>query len=215
MTPPAIAAYSDIHAYLFAIRDTHLRVLDCWTSLSSSQRQRRKWTGVNEGGVQTEEIDDRRRLTRLGWGTVRAMLFFLDQLQGHFMMDIIDVQHRRLLEQLDLVDNNEAIAGAAHAGTGFGSGLGRSTRGSRKSSIAPTSPATSMHKAAAGPPRINATYAPSPIGETRPDSPYSGSQGGFDNHTVHSNRELPTPSKAPFQSQYQTQSAFLDFLTLR
>ncbi|TXT13347.1 hypothetical protein VHUM_00714 [Vanrija humicola] len=99
MTPPAVAAYSDIHAYLYAIRDAHARVLDCWSALSGAQRRRRVWTGADEGGL-GEERAARTALARTAWATVRAMLFFLDQLLGHFMTDIVGTQHRRLLEQL-------------------------------------------------------------------------------------------------------------------
>ncbi|KAL1408211.1 hypothetical protein Q8F55_005016 [Vanrija albida] len=99
MTPPAVAAYSDIHAYLYAIRDTHARVLDCWSALSGAQRRRRVWTGADEGGMGDERAA-RTALARTAWATVRAMLFFLDQLLGHFMTDIVGTQHRRLLEQL-------------------------------------------------------------------------------------------------------------------
>lgn len=99
MTPPAVAAYSDIHAYLYAIRDAHARVLDCWSALSGAQRRRRVWTGADEGGLGDERAA-RTALARTAWATVRAMLFFLDQLLGHFMTDIVGTQHRRLLEQL-------------------------------------------------------------------------------------------------------------------
>ena len=100
MTPPAISAYSDIHAYLMAIRVTHQRLLECWSSLSAAQRSRRGWTGATQGGT-VEEAGAGKKLARSAWGTVRVMLFFLDQLQSHFMVDIIDVQHRRLVDQLD------------------------------------------------------------------------------------------------------------------
>ncbi|WWD20163.1 hypothetical protein CI109_104639 [Kwoniella shandongensis] len=189
MTPPAISAYSDIHAYLTAIQDTHIRVLDCWTSLSAAQRQRRKWTGVNEGGTAEGEVKARKNLARSSWGTVRAMLFFLDQLQSHFMTDIIDVQHRRLLEQLELV---EGVSSGASV-------LGGSTRGSLKGSVRQTDTQT----------REGTTYAPSLAGERTSGSPFSESHAGFgmDSQTVRSSRVPPTPTKA--------QNNFLDFLTLR
>ena len=122
MTPPARAAYSDIHAYLFAIRDTHQRVLDCWTSLSASQRRRRKWTGTTEGGT-ADEIVSRRKLARSAWGTIRAMLFFLDELHSHFMTDIIEVQHRRLLNQLEEADipRSNSVPGSLRSSTKFSS----------------------------------------------------------------------------------------------
>lgn len=99
MTPPAVQAYGDMHAYLYAIRDAHMRVLECWSALSGAQRRRRQYTGIDEGGAGAER-DERVRLARQAWGTVRAMLFFLDQLLGHFMTDIVGVQHKRLLEQI-------------------------------------------------------------------------------------------------------------------
>ena len=108
MTPPAQQTYSEIHSYFFALRDTHLRVLDCWTSLSAAQRLRRKWTGVNEGGT-AHEIQQRQKLARSAWGTVRIMLFFLDQLISHFMTDIIEVQHARLLDTLEGVTCNRGV----------------------------------------------------------------------------------------------------------
>jgi len=131
MTPPAISAYSDIHAYLMALRETHLRVLECWTSLSASQRARSKWMSASEGGT-SQEAGARKSLARSAWGTVRAMLFFLDQILSHFMMDIIDVQHRRLLEQLE----------------GVGSSLAASTSlpNSWRGSIRPVSTVRDMHR---------------------------------------------------------------------
>lgn len=99
MTPPAVTAYSDMHAYLFALRDTHMRVQKCWSALSGAQRRRRQYTGIDEGGAGSER-DERTHLARLAWGTVRAMLFFLDQLISHFMTDIISMQTKRLVEQL-------------------------------------------------------------------------------------------------------------------
>lgn len=35
------------------------------------------------------------------WSTLKLVLFFLEELLSHYMIDIIDVQHRALLEQLD------------------------------------------------------------------------------------------------------------------
>ncbi|KAK8849538.1 hypothetical protein IAR55_004873 [Kwoniella newhampshirensis] len=189
MTPPAISAYSDIHAYLTAIQDTHLRVLHTWTSLSSAQRQRRKWTGVNEGGTAEGEVHARKKLARSAWGTVRAMLFFLDQLQSHFMTDIIDVQHRRILDRLELIEG-------VPSGTSV---LGGSTRGSLKGSVRQTDTQT----------RAGTSYAPSLPGEKRAASPFSESRAGFgmDSQTARSTRIPPTPTKA--------QNNYLDFLTLR
>ncbi len=140
MTPPAISAYSDFHAYLLALRETHLKVLECWTSLSAAQRARRKWTGASEGGI-PEEAVSRKSLARSAWGTVRAMLFFLDQLQSHFMIDIIDVQHRRLLEQL------EGVGSAMSASSSVPSSLRGSVRPASTfgDGYRPGSPGSSTH----------------------------------------------------------------------
>ncbi|BEJ13869.1 hypothetical protein CspHIS471_0310430 [Cutaneotrichosporon sp. HIS471] len=100
MTPPALAAYGEMHAYLLALRDAHSRVLDVWTALSHAQRRRRLYTGTHEGGADAEEQARRSALARSSWGLVRGMLFVLDQLLGHFMADIVGTQHRRLLDTL-------------------------------------------------------------------------------------------------------------------
>ncbi|ORX37895.1 Spc98 family-domain-containing protein [Kockovaella imperatae] len=104
MTPKARETYTDIHSYLFALRDAHLRISDCWKSLSAAQRRRRKWTSTTEGGTRSE-VRARLELARAAWGTVRIMLFFLDQLIGHFMTDIIEVQHQHLLDELESMTN--------------------------------------------------------------------------------------------------------------
>ncbi|ODN78453.1 hypothetical protein L202_04088 [Cryptococcus amylolentus CBS 6039] len=186
MTPLAISTYSDIQSYLTAIRHTHLAVLSCWTSLSAAQRQRRKWTGVTEGGT-PEEADARKWLARTAWGTVRLMLFFIDQLQSHFMTDIIDVQHRRLLEQLE-VDN---VSSSTLDGSMRGS-----MRGSVRGSVSRTAP-TPVKSAAA-----------STVEGRRPASPYTETQGLHDSQSIRANRAPPTPSKKQGPS-------YLDFLTLR
>lgn len=104
MTANARETYTDIHVYLFALRDTQLRISDCWKSLSAAQRRRRKWTSTTEGGT-AADIKARRDLSRSSWGMVRIMLFFVDQLIGHFMTDIIEVQHQSLLDELELITN--------------------------------------------------------------------------------------------------------------
>jgi hypothetical protein len=186
ITPPALSAYVDINVYMTAIRDTHLKVLSCWSSLSASQRSRRKWTGSNEGGTKAE-VKSRRNLARSSWGLVRAMLFFLDQLISHFMVDIIDVQHRRLLESL------EEVAIAAKQGVG-------SRPGSMRGSIARAgSPETRFGGASAtGPGSARGWGAHSPV-----DSMHDG----FDTQTMR--------TRAPPASAKQANPAFLDFLTLR
>jgi gamma-tubulin complex component 4 len=131
ITPTTLSAYSEINAYLTALRDTHLRVTSTWTSLSAAQRNRRKWTGNTEGGA-AEEARQRRDLGRRAWGVIRIMLFWLDEVIGHFMVDIIDVQHRRLLEQLEGVSPERTTQP-------------HSVPNSLRGSVRPTSPATHLH----------------------------------------------------------------------
>jgi hypothetical protein len=184
MTPSSIAAYSDIHAYLFALRDTHTRLVDAWARLSAAHRQRCK---------RGERVDVAgRRLSKAVWSTARTMLFFLDQLLGHFMIDIIDVQHQRLLNDLDVVGLNEA------------GDLAKSR------SDAGTSPAASTRKGQSVRPRssiprfdsVSKSLAASARSEA--GSPTSD---GYDAQSVRSKARPPTPR--------QTQATFLDFLSLR
>lgn len=99
LVPSDLQTYSSLFAYLSSIRHTHARVLACWTSLSNSQRARRRWTGLGEGGT-IEDGGGRRDLLRCGWGVVREMVWFLDSLWAHIMMDVVDVQFRKLRDQL-------------------------------------------------------------------------------------------------------------------
>ncbi|WVO13796.1 hypothetical protein L204_101419 [Cryptococcus depauperatus] len=196
MTPPALAIYSDVHAYLIALRKTHTSVLSCWTSLSAAQRRRRKWTSSTEGGT-ADEAQARKRLARITWGTVQLMLFFIDQLQSHFMTDIIDVQHKRLLEQLDLeVSSSSSTLGGSLRGS-----AGGSSRGSVRGSIlAKTSPAVVKAEL------VNISSAHGI--DKRQIAPCSETQGGLqENQSLKSNRAPPVPKKG--------QNTYLDFLTLR
>ncbi|KAF8078920.1 gamma-tubulin ring complex protein [Lyophyllum atratum] len=92
-------AYAGLFSYLSALRKTHVRVQSCWTSLSNAQRARRRWTGLGEGGT-AEDLDLRSRLLRCGWGVVRDMEWFLDTLLGYIMMDVVDMEFRKLKENL-------------------------------------------------------------------------------------------------------------------
>ncbi|ORY34876.1 Spc98 family-domain-containing protein [Naematelia encephala] len=179
LTPPTLAAYTDIHAYLFALRDTHARVLDTWSRLSQSQRRRLKWTNTAE------------RDYRAAWGSVRIMLFFLDELLSHFLLDVIDVQHRRLLEELQ-------GAGAPSRG-----GTGGTPKGSLTSSIQQGSVTTTRQGGGGG-----ITPAPSIFNGHRAGSPAPSEEthGGFDTATVRS-QAPPVPDKAAHN--------YLDFLALR
>jgi hypothetical protein len=187
ITPPAMAAYIDINVYLTAIRDTHLKVLSCWSSLSASQRRRRRWTGSNEGGTRAE-IDRRQNLARLSWGTVRAMLFFLDQLLGHFMIDIIDVQHRRLLDSLEEVNI------AAKQGI---SSRPSSMRGSVARAASPSS-----------------RFGGGSINTGRPPTARTW-EGESPNDTTHEFDTQTIRTRVPPLSARPSHAVFLDFLTLR
>ncbi|EMD41843.1 hypothetical protein CERSUDRAFT_147199 [Gelatoporia subvermispora B] len=97
--PSDLQIYGALFAYLSALRKTHTRVHTCWTSLSSKQRERRVYTGIGEGGT-AEDLTVRQGLLRSGWGVVREMDWFLETLLGYVMMDVVDVEFRRLKELL-------------------------------------------------------------------------------------------------------------------
>ncbi|RDB28962.1 Inorganic pyrophosphatase [Hypsizygus marmoreus] len=90
-----LSAYANLFSYLSALRKTHTRVHGCWTSLSNAQRARRRWTGLGEGGT-AEDLELRSRSLRCGWGIVRDMEWFLDTLLSYIMMDVVDVEFRKL-----------------------------------------------------------------------------------------------------------------------
>ncbi|KAK0465563.1 gamma-tubulin ring complex protein [Desarmillaria tabescens] len=94
-----LAAYGTLFAYLSSLRKTHIRIHSCWTSLSNSQRARRRWTGLGEGGT-VEDLKARAELLRCGWGVIRDMGWFLDTFLGYVMMDVIDVEYGRLKKML-------------------------------------------------------------------------------------------------------------------
>ncbi|KAF8665413.1 hypothetical protein AX16_000432 [Volvariella volvacea WC 439] len=94
-----LVVYGNLFCYLSALRKTHTRVHNCWTSLSNAQRARRRWTGLGEGGT-AEDLEARQRLLRCGWGIVRDMTWFLDTILGYLMTDVVDVEYRRLRELL-------------------------------------------------------------------------------------------------------------------
>ena len=90
-----LQVYGALFGYLSALRKTHTRIHTSWTSLSNSQRARRRWTGLGEGGT-NEDLESRRELLRCGWGLVRELNWFLDSLLAYTMVDVIDVEWRRL-----------------------------------------------------------------------------------------------------------------------
>ncbi|KAH7916487.1 Spc98 family-domain-containing protein [Hygrophoropsis aurantiaca] len=93
--PSDLQIYAALFNYLSSLRKTHTGLHTCWTSLSNSQRARRRWTGLGEGGT-AEDLEVRKELLRCGWGVVRDMGWFLDSLLGYVMVDVVDVEFRRL-----------------------------------------------------------------------------------------------------------------------
>ncbi|KAJ7225384.1 gamma-tubulin ring complex protein [Mycena pura] len=116
-----LATYATLFSYLSALRKTHGRIHTCWTSLSNSQRARRRWTGLGEGGT-AEDLQVRHALLRCGWGVVRDMSWFLDTLLGYVMIDVVDVEFLRLKEMLALGRGTGVISSGLGSMNTLGSG---------------------------------------------------------------------------------------------
>lgn len=112
--PSDLQIYAALFNYLSSLRKTHTRIHTCWTSLSNAQRARRRWTGLGEGGT-VEDLEVRKELLRCGWGVVRDMGWFLDTLLGYVMVDVIDVEFRRLKDLLDDPSRGRAENVSKHA----------------------------------------------------------------------------------------------------
>ncbi|KAJ8588402.1 hypothetical protein M405DRAFT_793161 [Rhizopogon salebrosus TDB-379] len=112
--PSDLQIYAALFNYLSSLRKTHTQIHTCWTSLSNAQRARRRWTGLGEGGT-AEDLEVRKELLRCGWGVVRDMGWFLDTLLGYVMVDVIDVEFRRLKDLLDDPNRGRAESGGKHA----------------------------------------------------------------------------------------------------
>lgn len=97
--PQDLQVYGSLFGYLSALRKTHTRIHTCWNSLSNSQRARRRWTGLGDGGT-NEDLELRRGLLRSGWGLVRELNWFLDSLVAYTMVDVIDVEWTHLKKLL-------------------------------------------------------------------------------------------------------------------
>ena len=95
LQPTDMHIYGTLFAFLSSLRKIHTRVHTTWTTLSNAQRARRRWTGLGEGGT-TEDLAARQALLRCGWGLVREMNWFLDNLLSYVMIDVIDGEFRRL-----------------------------------------------------------------------------------------------------------------------
>ena len=114
--PQDLQVYGALFGYLSALRRAHTRIHTCWASLSNSQRARRRWTGLGEGGTK-EDLGSRKELLRCGWGLVRELNWFLDSLLAYTMVDVIEVEWRRLkmlLAGTDPETQTAATAGSAH-----------------------------------------------------------------------------------------------------
>ncbi|OCF35137.1 hypothetical protein I316_03178 [Kwoniella heveanensis BCC8398] len=202
LSPTALSSYADINAYLLAFRDTQIKVQQCWTSLTASRRQHRRWTEAeDDGSLAGQEGDDRKHLVRNAWGTVRIMGWWLDQMIGHFMDDIIDVQHRKLLEQLELVNMDGRVD---HTGESIPGLLRGSVRENRTGTATPAPLGISSSTREGT--KYTRAYTPSAI-DGRPQSPLSETHTWGEGGTVRSNRAPPTPTKMV--------ANYLDFLTLR
>ncbi|KAG7099640.1 hypothetical protein E1B28_001466 [Marasmius oreades] len=94
-----LTSYATLFSYISALRKTHTSIHSCWTSLSNSQRARRRWTGLGEGGT-ADDLETRSSLLRCGWGVVRDMGWFLDTLLGYVMIDVVDVEYLKLKREL-------------------------------------------------------------------------------------------------------------------
>jgi hypothetical protein len=71
---------------------------------------------LGEGGT-VEDLEVRRGLLRCGWGVVRDMGWFLDTLLGYMMTDVVDVEFRRLKNQLGKSGRGMADGSASNKGT--------------------------------------------------------------------------------------------------
>ena len=100
LQPTDLQIYGTLFAFLSSLRKTHTRMHTCWATLSNAQRARRRWTGLGEGGT-AEDLAARQALLRCGWGLVREMNWFLDNLLSYVMTDVIDSEFIRLKKQLN------------------------------------------------------------------------------------------------------------------
>lgn len=119
LTPADLQIYTHLFAYFSAVRHTHQRVMNCWTSLSNAQRARRRWVRVGDGGSvkQGEEGAVRRDLLRCGWGVVREMVWFLDALWGYICIDVVEAQYRALKWSLRSSSSSSGRGGRRRSGS--------------------------------------------------------------------------------------------------
>ncbi|KAG9075720.1 hypothetical protein FRC06_009924, partial [Ceratobasidium sp. 370] len=166
-----LQTYSALFAYMIALRREHVRVLECWSSLSAAQRARRRWTGLGEGGAgrgragreDSAEMEARKRLLRCRWGVVREMVWFLDTLWGYIMMDVVDVQYRKLQSQLRPRRNH------------------RNSSNTRAGTTRATSPTSTHFGPTSSNPNLYASTCPSLRASTHPSLHVSTHAGGPEN----------------------------------
>ncbi|KAI0068083.1 hypothetical protein BV25DRAFT_1875251 [Artomyces pyxidatus] len=145
LQPSDLHVYGALFAYLSSLRKTHTRIHTCWTALSNAQRARRRWTGLGEGGT-AEDLEVRHALLRCGWGLVREMSWFLDNLLSYIMTDVIDTEFRRLKRLL--ANHQEEDRATATRGRAFSMSSeshppdnpGVTSTGGRDADGAPSSP---------------------------------------------------------------------------
>ncbi|WWC73574.1 uncharacterized protein I206_107546 [Kwoniella pini CBS 10737] len=194
LSPKSMSIYSDIHSYLFALRDTQFHLSNSWISITSSQRQFRN---DRSNPLNTRRSEESEKLDKLYWGIMRIMNWFISELLSHFM-DIIDIQHTHLLKHIN-IDNLDT-----RSATGLGGSISKnSLRGStttldKQSSI--------MTK---GIDRTSTNTATTSMTgrEGILHSPLSESHNFEEKTTIRSNKIPPTPIKQD--------KNYLDFLTLR
>jgi len=71
-----------------------------------------------------EDLDVRVKMLRCGWGVVRDMGWFLDTLLGYVMMDVVDMEFRKLKDLLD--KQREGLQASKSVGQNVGSQTGTS-----------------------------------------------------------------------------------------
>ncbi|KAK6908756.1 hypothetical protein I204_01958 [Kwoniella mangroviensis CBS 8886] len=137
LSPKSMMIYSDIHSYLLSFRYTLMKLSNTWLNLSNHQRQNHKDLD------QKSQVE--KRLDKICWGTIRQMNWFISELLTHFM-DIIEVQHRHLLQRLDIQDEKRSLNRSSSKGSLRGSTIGRSSIGPLKGKdLVPKSPLSESH----------------------------------------------------------------------
>ncbi|WWD04306.1 hypothetical protein V865_002375 [Kwoniella europaea PYCC6329] len=138
LSPKSMMIHSDIHSYLLSFRYTLMKISNTWLNLSNHQRQNHK--------NQDQKSEVEKSLDKTCWGTIRQMNWFISELLTHFM-DMIEVQHRHLLQRLDIQDEKRSLLNRSSSkGSLRGSTIGRSSIGPlRGKEVVPKSPLSESH----------------------------------------------------------------------